>query len=119
MRRLLLSPARREISMTEIDSMTHREQKTGWSLVAAAAAVFFGCVTAHPVMAQNVSESDGPIACGNFQRGTNGSWTVLRPMTISPQGVQLNLAPGQTFAKNQLVSGIEVTSVRDRNCGNQ
>jgi hypothetical protein len=33
--------------------------------------------------------------------------------------VQLNLAAGQTFAKNQLVSGIEVTTVLDRNCGNQ
>lgn len=99
--------------------MTHREQKIGWFLVAAAAAVFFGCVTAHPVMAQNVPNSDGPVACGNFQRSPNGSWTVLRPTAISPQGVQLNLVPGQTFAKNQFVSGIEVTTVLDRNCGNQ
>lgn len=99
--------------------MTHREQKIGWFLVAAAAAVFFGCVTAHPVMAQNVPNSDGPVACGNFQRSPNGSWTVLRPTVISPQGVQLNLVPGQTFAKNQFVSGIEVTTVLDRNCGNQ
>jgi hypothetical protein len=42
-----------------------------------------------------------------------------RPTTISPQGAQLNLAPGQTFAKNQFVSGIEVTTILDRNCGNQ
>src|ERR1700680_1100228 len=41
------------------------------------------------------------------------------PTTITPQGVQLNLAPGQTFPKNQFVSGIEVTTVLDRNCGNQ
>jgi len=53
------------------------------------------------------------------KRGPNGSRTVLRPTTISPQGVQLNLAPGQTFAKNQFVSGIEVTTILDRNCGNQ
>lgn len=99
--------------------MTHRAQKIGWSLVAAAAAVFFGCVTAHPVMAQNVSNSDGPVACENFQRGPNGSWTVLHTTTISPRGVRLNLAPGQTFAKNQFVSGIEVTTVLDRNCGKQ
>ena len=33
-------------------------------------------------------------------------------MTISPQGVQLNLAPGQTFANNQRVSGIETMSKR-------
>ena len=97
--------------------MTHREQKIGWSLVAAAVAVFFGCITAHPVMAQNVSDSDGPVACGDFQRGPNGFWTVLHATTISPGGVQLNLASGQTFAKNQFVSGIEATTVLDRNCG--
>jgi hypothetical protein len=68
-------------------------------------------VTAHPGMAQSVSRSDGPIACGNFQRGADGSWTVLRPTTITPQRAQLNPAPGQTFAKNQFVSGIEVTTV--------
>jgi hypothetical protein len=38
--------------------------------------------------------------------------------------MQLNLAPGQTFAKNQFVGnqfvgGVEVTTVLDRNCGNQ
>jgi hypothetical protein len=70
-------------------------------------------------MAQGLSGSDGPIACGDFQRGPNGSWTVQRPTTISPQGVQLNLAPGHTFAKNQFVGGIEVTTVLDRNCGNR
>ena len=99
--------------------MAHCDKKTGWSLGAAAAAIFAGCITAHPGMAQSVSRCDGPILCGNFQRGPNGSWTVLRPTTINPQGVQLNLAPGQTFAKNQFVSGIEVTTVLDRNCGNQ
>jgi hypothetical protein len=99
--------------------MTHRQKKIGWSLVAATAAIFFGCVTAHPGMAQAVSHTDGPIACGNFQRGPDGSWTVLSRTTMSPQGVQLNLAPGQTFAKNQFVGGIELTTVLDRNCGNQ
>jgi hypothetical protein len=33
-----------------------------------------------------------------------------REMSISPQGVQLNLALGQTFANNQHVSGIETMS---------
>jgi hypothetical protein len=105
--------------MTEVNSMTDHDKKTGWSLTTAAAAIFFGCVTAHPGIAQSVSRSDGPIACGEFQRGPNGSWSVLRQTTISPQGVQLNLAAGQTFAKNQFVSGIEVTTVLDRNWGSQ
>jgi hypothetical protein len=44
---------------------------------------------------------------------------VVRPATISPNGVQLNLIPGETFAKNQFLRGIEVTTVLDRNCGNE
>jgi hypothetical protein len=105
--------------MTEVNSMTHRDENMGGTLVASCAAIFFGCVTAYPGIAQSVSRSDGPIACGEFQRGPNGSWTVLRQTTISPQGVQLNLAAARTFAKNQFVSGIAVTTVLDRNCGNQ
>ena len=97
----------------------YRDKKTGSSLAAAVAVLFFGCVAARPGMAQGLSGSDGPIACGDFQRGPNGSWTVLRQTVIAPQGVKLNLAPGQTFAKNQFVSGVEVTTVLDRNCGNQ
>jgi len=99
--------------------MTYPDDKIRRSLAAAAVALFFGCAWPHPGMAQSVSRSDGPIACGDFQRGPEGSWTVLRPTTMSPQGAQLNLAPGQTFAKNQFVGGIEMTTVLDRNCGNQ
>lgn len=44
---------------------------------------------------------------------------MLRPTTINPQGVQMNLTPGQTFTKNQFIGGIEVTTVLDRNCGNR
>jgi hypothetical protein len=64
--------------MTEVNSMTHRDKKIGWTLVAAAAAIFSGWVTARPGMAQSVARCDGSIACGDFQRGPNGSWTVLR-----------------------------------------
>ena len=105
--------------MTEVNSMTHRDDDMGGTLVAAYAAIFFGCATAHPAIAQSVSRSDGPIACGEFQRCPNGFWTVLRQTTINSQWVRLNLAPGQAFAKNQFVSSIEVTTVLDRNCGNQ
>ena len=99
--------------------MTYCDDKIRRSLTAAAEALAFACVMARPGMAQNVSRSDGPLACGDFQRGPNGSWTVLRPTEVSLQGVQLNLTPGETFAKNQFVGGIEVTTVLDRNCGNQ
>ena len=63
--------------------------------------------------------ADGPIACADFHRGTNGSWTVVHPTTIRPQGVEMKLVPGQTFAENEFVDGVEVTTVLDRNCGNK
>ena len=96
--------------------MTVYEKRLRISSAAAAASLLLG-VWAQPVLAQS-SFPDGPIACHAFQRGPNGLWTVLRPATINPNGVELNLAPGETFAKNQFLHGIEVTTVLDRNCGN-
>jgi hypothetical protein len=61
---------------------------------------------------------DGPVACAAFQRGGHGFWTVLHQATIYPNGVPLSLAPGQTFAPNQMFEGFEVTAILDRNCGN-
>src|SRR3954452_2100704 len=88
--------------------------------VMAAAAVALRCAWPYPSPAQSVSTlPDGPIECGAFQRGANGSWTVLRPATIYPQGMGLGLMPGQTFAPNQRVNGFEVTAILDRNCGNR
>lgn len=86
----------------------------------AGAALFLSCASPHLAMAQSVnSEPDGPVACSAFQRGGNGSWTVLRPATIYPQGVPLGLEAGQTFAPNQMFDGFEVTAILDRNCGNR
>jgi len=79
-----------------------------------------GCVWLPLAIAQTVaSRPDGPVACDAFQRVGNGSWAVLRPATIYPEGVALGLSPGETFAPNQLADGIEITAVLDRNCGNR
>lgn len=99
--------------------MKSRHTKIGLSLAAAAAALFLGCIWPQASIAQNVNLPDGPIACADFHRGTNGSWIVVHPTTIRPQGVEMKLVPGQTFAENQFVDGVEVTTVLDRNCGNK
>src|SRR5689334_19464852 len=104
--------------MTEADSMTYRASKLHLTIAAGAATLFFSWASVNPTMAQTAHRGDGPIACSDFQRGANGSWIVLHPTTIIPEGVKLSLAPGQTFAKNQMVNGVEVTTVLDRNCGN-
>jgi hypothetical protein len=98
--------------------MTLFANKLRISPTTAAAALFVCCAWAHASLAQNADLGDGPIACGDFQRGPNGSWTVLHPTMISPSGVTMNLAPGQTFAKNQFLGRVEVTTVLDRHCGN-
>jgi hypothetical protein len=77
--------------------MNHRDRKNGLSFAAAAAALFLGCAWPHAGMAQTAEFPDGPITCADFQRGVNGTWTVIRPTRIRPQGVEMNLAPGQTF----------------------
>lgn len=98
--------------------MTLSIKKTPLISAAAAAGLFLGFAWAGPAMANLYAQGDGPIACHDFQRGTNGSWTALHATTISSQGVELNVAPGETFSKNQFIDGIEPTTVLDRNCGN-
>jgi hypothetical protein len=80
----------------------------------------FGCAIPLSAMAQaGNSLPDGPVACEAFQRVGNGSWTVLGPETLHPNGIPLGLAAGQTFAPNQMYEGFEVTAILDRNCGNR
>ena len=98
--------------------MTLSAKKTPLMLSAATVGLLLGAAWACPARANVYAGGDGPVACQDFQRGRNGSWTVLHPTTIEPQGVVMKLAPGQTFGKNQFVDGIEVTNVLDRNCGN-
>jgi hypothetical protein len=108
----------RRLLLTEGQPMTYRGNSIRMSLAAAAAALILGCGWPQAGMAQNRNLPDGPIPCTDFQRGADGSWTVMHPTTIRPQGVAMNLQPGQTFAKNQSLDGIEITTVLDRHCGN-
>lgn len=98
--------------------MTDRKDKALVSM-GAAAMLLLGCAWPLAATAASVNSADGAISCNDFRRDANGAWTVLRPTTIAPQGVVISLSPGQTFAKNQWLGGIEVTTVLDRNCGNQ
>jgi hypothetical protein len=106
-------------SLTEVEAMTRSVKKTPLISATAAAGLLLGFAWAWPAMANAYAGGDGPIACQDFQRGSNGSWMVLHATTISSGGVQLNVTPGQSFTKNQFVGGIEPTTVLDRNCGNE
>jgi hypothetical protein len=88
--------------------------------VVTATVLSFGCALPQLAMAQGANSlPDGPVACDAFQRVGNGSWTVLRPETLHPNGVPLGLAAVQTFAPNQIYEGFEVTAILDRDCGNR
>ena len=93
--------------------------KTWCRLFGAAAMLALGVAGSQSALAQGMSMPDGPVACNAVARLPMGSWTILRPVTIQPNGMTIGLAPGQTFAPNQLDDGVEVTAVLDRNCGNR
>ena len=87
--------------------------------IAAAALLLIGSA-AVPVYAQvSMTDPDAPVACGAFQRYGSGTWTAVAPTTLDyNNGMALSIAPGDTFAPNATVGGIEVTSTLDRHCGN-
>ena len=86
----------------------------------AAAALLLTGFAAAPVYAQvSMTDPDAAVACGAFQRWGGGSWTATSPTTLDyNNGMSLSVAPGETFAPNQTVGGVEVTSTLDRHCGN-
>jgi hypothetical protein len=114
----LFSPSPPAHSITEVNSMTRRDKKTGRSPAAAAARYSSLRDRASGHGAEPLSFR-WPDRLHRLPARRQWFLDVLRPTTITPQAAQPNLAPGQTFAKNQFVSGIEVTTVLDRNCGNQ
>lgn len=77
-------------------------------------------LAAAPVSAQLYqSDPDAQPACGAFERFGGGAWMATAPNTLSfDTGMNLAVRPGQTFAPNQTVGGVEVSAVLDRHCGN-
>src|SRR5437588_7657447 len=98
--------------------MTAHSKRLRMAFFGAVGALLVGSGWAGSTIAQGVNSlPDGPIACDAFQRSGHGSWTVLRPATLYPNGVPLSLVAGQTFAPNQIFQSFEVTAILDRSCG--
>jgi hypothetical protein len=114
----LPSTSANKIDGKRIENMIYGRDKVRTLTIASTLLV--GCASPNLAMAQSANSlPDGPVACAAFQRDDHGSWTVLRPTTVYPNGVPLSLAPGQTFAPNRLFEGFEVSAILDRSCGNQ
>jgi hypothetical protein len=92
-------------SLTEVEAMTLSTNKTPLISAAAAVALLLGFAWAGAATAAVYTQGDGPIACHDFRRGWNGSWTALSATTISSQGVVLNVAPGNPSPKTSLSAG--------------
>ncbi len=86
----------------------------------AVAGLLLAGVAAAPVCAQvSMTDPDAPVTCGAFQRWGGGSWTAVAPTALNyDNGMSLSVAPGESFAPNQTVGGVEVTATLDRHCGN-
>jgi hypothetical protein len=107
------------LALREVWKMTHRDKILG-ALGGGAALALFGLFAPAPALAQPANSlPDGQVDCGAVNRLPMGSWTIMSPVTISPNGTTIGLSPGQTFAPNQMYDGVEVTAVLDRNCGNR
>lgn len=74
-----------------------------------------------PAAAQPVQQprAAAAVPCDAFQRQPLGAWTVLRPVTIAPEGVSVELPAGRTFSTDETFEGIDIGTVLDRYCGNR
>ena len=94
--------------------MTHSRNALRFGLAAAAL-----LAAAAPAFAQiSMTDPDAIPACQAFARG-GGAWTATAPSTLAfNNGMMLAVSPGQIFAPNHTVGGVEVSAVLDRHCGN-
>ena len=55
--------------------------------------------------------------CSAFKKNPNGSWTCIKPVTISkPDGGQVSLSPGITITRGVSFMGLDVAKWLDENC---
>jgi len=98
--------------------MTRFDNGLWAALLGSAAALTVICAAPASGMGQTNSMRDGAVDCGAVARLPGGSWAVMRPATLGRGGMTMALMPGQTYTPSELVGGVEVTAMLDRNCGN-
>jgi hypothetical protein len=81
-------------------------------LAVAAATVVL--LSAGPSLAQNE-----PVPCSAFARNSYGGWRVLSPVMLDLNGRLFSPTVGTVFAAGSTRSGVEMSDVLDRQCGNR
>ena len=56
------------------------------------------------------------VPCDAFQKNSDGSWTTVKPVTISSPMGEVKLNIGQTFRKGVQFMGLDLASLLDENC---
>lgn len=99
--------------------MKHRRNSLCAGIAAAAALLLTAGAVSTAQAAAGMTDPDAYVSCGAFARSGHGAWIATAPTTLSyNNGMTIPISPGQSFAPNQTVGGVEVTSTLDRQCGN-
>ncbi|MFC1926853.1 hypothetical protein ACFLWV_03795 [Chloroflexota bacterium] len=56
------------------------------------------------------------IPCEAFQKNPDGSWSCVRPVTISGPSGQIQIGPGMSFNRGVLFMGVDLATLLDENC---
>jgi hypothetical protein len=91
-----------------------------YALIGFTAALLLAGSGVIPVHAQlSMTDPDAAVACHAFERWGGGAWMATAPTMLNfTNGMSLAVRPGETFAPNRTVGGVEVSAVLDRHCGN-
>jgi hypothetical protein len=86
----------------------------------AASAVLLTGLAGGPAKAQPTPmDYDAAVPCQAFQRGGNGGWTAVAPVTLNiDNGMSLSFRPGETMGPGSTIEGVAVPIILDRHCGN-
>jgi hypothetical protein len=57
-----------------------------------------------------------PFRCADFARSSDGSWSPLRPVTISTGDTKATLQPGVGFNTGATFGGVDVAAELNRRC---
>ena len=57
-----------------------------------------------------------PFRCANFKHNSDGSWSPLRPITISSGDTKATLQPGASFTTGATYGGVDLAAELNRRC---
>ena len=88
-------------------------------LVAASAMLLTGLAGGAANAQPTPMDYDAAVPCQAFQRGGNGGWTAIAPVTLNiDNGMALSFAPGDSMGPGSTIAGVAVPIILDRHCGN-